>query len=273
MVSVTTGIVAAQSPHSQSSEKPAVQQPAIEKLRQLTFADATLSEFLENANFTDTNLKDAYKHYREGHLSASENSIQLGQHAPEYKPYGMYLLAQVKKSEGQTEKASKVLSRVALAGDLDSRLRLIAWANLRRMNVRPPADLAQQVLGVVLEVKSGTSTDILSAYNDRSARYFNYSGAAVIWEKPDNSLDALTQQLISDGQALQGCRTVEDRTRELHSDVRVSLLTPGGICELEARWTDLQSGHSKISRLFGDATRLQQAMIQKETAKTKPVGS
>ena len=38
--------------------------------------------------------------------------------------------------------------------------------------------------------------DTLAAYEDLSARYLNFSGAAVIWDHPDNSLDSETRGLM-----------------------------------------------------------------------------
>ncbi len=38
--------------------------------------------------------------------------------------------------------------------------------------------------------------DLVAAYVDHSARYWNFSGAGVVWEHPDSSLDAIIDQLF-----------------------------------------------------------------------------
>lgn len=39
--------------------------------------------------------------------------------------------------------------------------------------------------------------DLLAAYSDHSARYYNYSGAGVVWEHPDTSLDSPIDELLA----------------------------------------------------------------------------
>jgi hypothetical protein len=74
--------------------------------------------------------------------------------------------------------------------------------------------------------------DLLAAYADHSARYFNFAGPGVIWERPDNSLDQLIDGLLEKGQY------VADRIGPWNQKrpgpppkglIRINMLTPNGL--------------------------------------------
>jgi hypothetical protein len=92
--------------------------------------------------------------------------------------------------------ATAQLRQIASLPNLESRHYLQAWNELRRLGVKPTAE-AKQLLGVVVEVGLDEGLDLLAAYADGSARYFNFSGAAVVWERPDTSLDDHVDALFS----------------------------------------------------------------------------
>src|SRR5262245_3849479 len=79
---------------------------------------------------------------------------------------------------------------------LDPRHYLQAWHFLRQQGQEPPPDAAKQVFGVVVEVAMPEGLDLLAAYEDHSARFYSYSGASVVWEHPDTSLDVTIYQLL-----------------------------------------------------------------------------
>ena len=64
------------------------------------------------------------------------------------------------------------------------------------------SDKAKDVYGVIVEVSMKQGLDIVAAYADHSARYFNYSGAAVIWENPDDSLREEIENLLNAGKKI-----------------------------------------------------------------------
>lgn len=86
---------------------------------------------------------------------------------------------------------------------LESRHYLQAWNGLRELGIRPDETTAKAVLGVVVEVPvDGAGLDVLAAYADHSARYLNYSGAAVIWDRPDARGDAEIDSLLEAGRSI-----------------------------------------------------------------------
>jgi hypothetical protein len=87
-------------------------------------------------------------------------------------------------------------------------------------------------LGVVFEVSMPRGLDVLAGYADHSARYFNFSGAAVIWERPDTSLDALIDSFLATGTpivARAGPSNTERLPPPPSGQARYSFLTPGGV--------------------------------------------
>jgi hypothetical protein len=120
---------------------------------------------------------------------------------------------------------------VAQAG-LESRHYLQAWHFLRQHGQGPPPEAAKQVLGVVVEVGMPRGLDLLAAYADRSARYYNFSGAAVVWQRPDDSLDALVARLLAAGAVVAARIGPWKEARPPAPEagqVRLSLLTPSGL--------------------------------------------
>ncbi|UOQ72994.1 hypothetical protein [Hymenobacter cellulosilyticus] len=115
------------------------------------------------------------------------------------EPWSWFAAAQQAQAQQDAVTAEQALRRVLATAGLESRHYLQAWQALRELGVTPPADTAKQVLGVVVEVSLEQGLDLLAAYADGSARYYNYSGAGVVWENPDDSLAPLIRALLGPG--------------------------------------------------------------------------
>ena len=116
--------------------------------------------------------------------------------------------------------------------DGESRTQLAAWNELRRRGVAAPSDLSQNVLAVVLEVGLYGGIDYLAAYSDHTARYYNFSGAKVLWEDREDDMSAAIDRLLEAGQAVTGKIGVwdEERRKGVAQDmIRMSFLTPSGL--------------------------------------------
>src|SRR5450432_999363 len=98
--------------------------------------------------------------------------------------------------------AIATLQSIVRRSGLESRHYLEAWQGLREMGVSPVPEEAKHVYGVVVDVPMTSGFDTLAAYEDRSARYINFSGAAIIWDAPDSRMDGQVQKLLAAGQAL-----------------------------------------------------------------------
>jgi hypothetical protein len=130
--------------------------------------------------------------------------------------------------------------------------RFLGWA--------PPVD-TKQVWGVVVEVGLQGGLDLLAAYADHTARYYNYSGAGVVWDHPDAPIDAL----LACGQTIcdrigpwEGARPAPPP----NGQVRINLLTPSGLHFGQGPF-ELLSQDSLGGPALAAATALMQGLIAK----------
>jgi hypothetical protein len=90
----------------------------------------------------------------------------------------------------------------------------------------------EELLGVVVEVHLEEGLDLLAAYADHHARYLNFSGVGVIWERADQSLDPYVDALLASGSTIlraigpwTGPRPEPPRVGQM----RLNLLSPAGL--------------------------------------------
>lgn len=179
------------------------------------------------------------------------------------EPWTSFVNARQQANAGDTTSATKVLNQILEMRDLESRHYLQAWHFLKQMGQQPPDDEAKRLYGVVVEVGLDDGLDILAAYVDGTARYFNYSGAAIIWERPDASLDApletlmkLAQRVVNEIGSWDGDRPPVPAA----GDVRINFLVPAGLHFGQGKFEDL-ARDSRGGPLIAAATELMQALI------------
>jgi hypothetical protein len=143
---------------------------------------------------------------------------------------------------GDKREAIKVLEEIAQMRDIESQYRLQAWHFLREAGGRPPIHLEREVLGVVVEVGMDSGHDLLAVYADKTAHYYNYSGAGVVWERPNSSLDGLVEAVLKAARSIvrdigpwDGAR----RPPPPPGHVRLNVLTPSGLYFGEGPFDDL----------------------------------
>jgi hypothetical protein len=166
---------------------------------------------------------------------------------------------------GKTQRAIEELEKITKTPGLESRHYVQAWHFLKQLGVKPPDTKAKEVYGVVVEVSMEQGLDIVAAYADHSARYYNYSGAAVIWENPDGSLMKEIENLLNAGKnIIHQIGPWEEKRPGAppKGQARVSVLTPSGLhfgqAPLEALANDEMGGP-----IIKAATDLMQALIRK----------
>lgn len=74
--------------------------------------------------------------------------------------------------------------------------------------------------------------DLLAAYQGHHARYYNFSGRGVVWERPDDRLDAVIDEVLAAGASIVehiGPCEGERPEPPAGGDARLSMLTPGGL--------------------------------------------
>ena len=185
--------------------------------------------------------------------------------AQDAEPWLSFVRARRQLGDGHPEVAKQTLRRILAVPDLESRQYLQAWHFLRGLGEHPPAGEAKRLYGVVVEVALESGLDIVAAYADGTARYFNYSGAGVVWERPDDSLDPAIDALFDAGREVLeriGPWEGERPSAPPTGQVRISLLAPGGLHFGQGGF-DVLASDSMGGPVIAAATRLMQELIAK----------
>jgi hypothetical protein len=184
-------------------------------------------------------------------------------------PWAWFTTAARQSVEGDTADAIATFQRVLQQSGLEVRLYLQAWHGLRSMGIFPPEDLAREIQGMVVEVAHGRGLDIVAVYADGSARYINYSGAAIVWDVHDPEIDQLIAELLSVGQGIVDVSEPWDGPRPPAPStgvVRINLLTFGGLHLGQGSFQSVSQDGLGGLALRG-AFDLMQALIKKVKAK------
>lgn len=130
---------------------------------------------------------------------------------------------------GKKVEARSLLHSVLALPTLETRVQLWVWSGLRELGELPDEKAGGEVLGAVIEVPMQGGYDTLAAYQDGSARYLNFSGAAIFWDAPDPIIQSLCRGFIaSSASAGSQARPREDVSLP-RSGIQVTLLTRAGM--------------------------------------------
>ena len=146
--------------------------------------------------------------------------------------WALFAAAQAAYQRSDNAAAVASLHQVLAMPSLESRHYLQAWHFLRLLGVQPPATEAKRVLGVVVEVALPGGLDLLAAYPTNSARYYNYSGAGVVWEQDIDLEGGPIQALLAAAQPVAAAigPWLEARLAAPPTGmVRLNILTPSGL--------------------------------------------
>jgi hypothetical protein len=190
--------------------------------------------------------------------------IGLGQNHPG-EPWSSFSRARDFLESGREQQAAEQLQGITQMDGVESRQVLQAWHFLRQLGVAPPQNGAKLVYGVVVEVGMEAGSDIVAAYADHSARYINYSGAAIIWEHPERSLDGMIDALLGAGASIIHRIGPWDGARPgapASGEARISMLTPSGLHFGQAPYEALAADEMG-SPILKAALDLMQALIER----------
>ncbi len=182
-------------------------------------------------------------------------------------PWTWFAEARAALAEGDRERAARSLARVAFTEGLESRQHLQAWHALRQLGMRPQAQDAKRVLGVVVEMPMDQGFDILACYQDSTARYLNHAGRIAIIESPLAPITPLIAQVLEASQRVVNAIGPHEGPRPAGpamGQARLSFLTPSGLhfgqAGAEVLFKDAMAGP-----VLAAATRLLQAIIKLDT--------
>jgi hypothetical protein len=130
---------------------------------------------------------------------------------------------------GKKEEAKSRFRGILGLPNVETRIQLWVWSALRELGEQPDIKSGEEILGVVMEVPMRGAYDTLAAYRDGSARYLNFSGSAIFWDKPDLQIKSLCEGLIAS--------TIPERSRAVQrqntalpkSGTQITLLTRSGM--------------------------------------------
>ena len=184
-------------------------------------------------------------------------------------PWAHFAVAHQRHQQGDSFGAIVELEKVLDLERLESRVYLQAWYCLRQLGSFPPADIASEIKGVVVEAALEEGLDIVAAYADHSARYFNYSGAGVVWDIAEPEMDKLIDRLLSQGQEIIPHIGLWEQPRPPAppaGTVRINLLTCGGLYMGQAAFADM--GQDPLGgQAIKAAITLMQALIARQTGR------
>ena len=147
-------------------------------------------------------------------------------------PWDDFAAARAHLAAGRKAEAIATWKKIAAQPTLEPRHILQAWHFLRQQGEQAPPEAEKRVLGVVIEVGMPGGLDLLAAYPDHTARYYNFSGAGIVWEHPDASLDGAIDQLLDVAREVVAQIGPWDKERPgppPQDNVRLSFLTPSGL--------------------------------------------
>jgi hypothetical protein len=179
--------------------------------------------------------------------------------------------ARVAVEAGDTDAA--LLRLYSILGDngRQSRDRLQAWHELRRLGEEPL--WAPRTYGVVMDTPVDAGLDTLAAYQDRTCRYVNHAGGVLIWEAPDDSVQAEVDAVIDAGVvlAMQSELRPGPRPPLRPGLTRLSLLCEGGLRLREGEISTLEAD-PQTAPLLAACLTLLQALVATTGAGAGPVG-
>jgi len=219
---------------------------------------STIHREIRNTLFGDVPLAELVK---------AHPKVQLSE------PWASFHRARDLRDAGDVAGAQETVRQIVKMPDLETRVFLQAWHTLRELGDKSPPERAKEVLGVVVEVGMPKGLDLVAAYRDHRARYFNYGGAGVLWERRDDSLDGLIDELLEAGAVVAkaiGPWTQARPPEPKNGVARINLLTPSGLHlgqgPVEALNQDAMGGPI-LSAAFGLMKRLVE--LKRETDKDR----
>jgi hypothetical protein len=165
-------------------------------------------------------------------LFGDQSFAAWASHTSAGEPWQSFTAAKTAFDKGDKETCISILSDIVNRKDLEPRHYLQGWHFLRQLSGMPAREKEKQLYGMVIEVGLQNGLDLVAAYSDFSARYYNYSGAAVIWERPDTSLNKLIQNLLHTGSVVVARIGPWNQPRPPappEGQARINMLTPSGL--------------------------------------------
>jgi hypothetical protein len=190
----------------------------------------------------------------------------------ESEPWLSFVRARALLEGNDIKGAAGVLREIIKLPGWESRHYLQAWHVLRSLGMPAEGEGARQVLGVVVEVALPQGLDLLAAYADLSVRYYNFSGAGIVWEHPDDSLDPQIHAVLDAAGPIAAALGVWERERPEPPPVgqmRINILTPAGLMFGQAPMNALAADRVAGTMVNAATTLMKDLVERARLAKTE----
>jgi hypothetical protein len=195
-------------------------QMRVDEFKNLLFADQTLEELTSCFKLEKVPAEEDIPHY--------------------------FALALDNTRKSKWEEAKKNLKYVLNIPKTETRWRLWAWKALRQLGENPAPKEGSEVRGVVIEFPIQSGYDTLAVYSDGSLCYINYTGKIAIWDvSEDSRFDSQIKNILESANSFLSRKTsvLEKHKAVKTGFVQISILTFGGIYQVEARKDEIDEKH------------------------------
>ena len=223
--------------------------------RAMFFPDWDLEAIVSNMNTDrDDDFAHAVELIQQGQLDEADSLLQIEMSR---FPWILLAAAHIQLQKENIDEAKRLLRAVTLVSQ-ETILQLWAWHNLRRLGKSPSPAMAQQVLGIVIEVPYQGNADVLASYMDGTARYLNHQGGLIVWDTYDEEITPLIADGIRMARPMGGLEQFHTDDPVAEGEVRLCTLTPAGVFI----WEGSPEDGSDISRLFAQQANLLRAIVR-----------
>lgn len=171
-------------------------------------------------------------------------------------PWSSFIEANQALKKNDNAKTVALLKQIVETEGLNTRIYLQAWHTLMSLGEQPPENFRGLIQGIVTEYHMDKGLDIVAAYADHTARYWNYSGAGIVWETRDPEIDTLIEDLLKVGQEIMnriGAEPRENLPIPTPGKLRIFLMAYDGSSFGEGLYDQLikdQMGNSAINASY-----------------------
>jgi hypothetical protein len=163
-------------------------------------------------------------------------------------PWSLFASALAASRQGKAEQAKTELKKILDIPNGEARVQLWAWKALRDLGEKPPAEIADEIQGVVCELHNDAGVGTIAAYVDGRARWQGAADKKIVWDaaSTDAEIDRLIYELLTASQPLITRAPLSEvhKTPEPAAEhFRVSILTFGGIRTVEVFGPEIVEDH------------------------------
>lgn len=184
-------------------------------------------------------------------------------------PWSLFASALAASRKGNADQAKTDLKKILDIPDGESRVQLWAWKALRDLGEKPPAEIADQIQGVVCELHNDAGVGTIAAYVDGRARWQSGPDKMMVWDAAgtDIAIDRLIYDLVKASEPLVNGAPLSEvhKTPEPTAEhFRVSILTFAGIRTVEVFGPDIVENHP-VAPVLVNSGKLVDALARKSS--------